>query len=106
MEEILMGIGNTVGQYVKSSEAKKQRKYTSYARICVYINISKALLGSVTLECQDEDLNQTIDYDHIPFCYRKCHEHGHLFRDCRLNAQVLKDGENKRKYIFTTFTGH
>jgi hypothetical protein len=31
LEEILMGIGNTVGQYVKTSEATKQRKYTSYA---------------------------------------------------------------------------
>jgi hypothetical protein len=50
MEEILMGIGNTVGQYVKESEATKQRKYTSYARIYVYMNIYKALLGVVTLE--------------------------------------------------------
>jgi hypothetical protein len=31
LEEILMGIGNTIGQYVKASEATKQRKYTSYA---------------------------------------------------------------------------
>jgi hypothetical protein len=43
LEEILMGIGNTVGRYVKSSEATKQRKYTSYARICVYTDISKYL---------------------------------------------------------------
>jgi hypothetical protein len=50
-----MGIGNTVGQYVKASEATKQRKYTSYTRICVYMNISKALPGAVTLEYQDED---------------------------------------------------
>jgi hypothetical protein len=50
LEEILMGIGNIVGQYVKASEATKQRKYTSYARICVYMNISKALPGAVTLE--------------------------------------------------------
>lgn len=50
LEEILMGIGNTVGHYVKTSEATKQRKYTSYARICVCMNISKALPGLVTLE--------------------------------------------------------
>jgi hypothetical protein len=31
LEEILMGIGNTLGRYVKSSEATKQRRYTSYA---------------------------------------------------------------------------
>jgi hypothetical protein len=52
-----MRIGNTVGQYVKSSEATKQRKYASYARICVYMDISKALPRSITLEYQDEDWN-------------------------------------------------
>jgi hypothetical protein len=50
-----MGIGNTAARYVKSSEAKKQRKYTSYARIYVYMDISKSLPGSITLEYQDED---------------------------------------------------
>jgi hypothetical protein len=105
LEEILMGIGNTVGRYVKSSKATKQRKYTSYARICVYMDISKALPGSVTLEYQDEDWNQTIDYEHIPFHCRKCHEHGHLFRDFPLNAHAPKAGENKQKDGFTTVTG-
>ena len=50
LEEILMGIGNTVGQYVKTSKAKNKRKYTSYAQICIYMNISKALMAEVMLE--------------------------------------------------------
>jgi hypothetical protein len=79
LEEILAGIGNTLGLYVKSSEATRQRRYTSYACICVYMNISKALLGSLTLEYRDEEWLQTIDYEHIPFRCRKFHEHGHLF---------------------------
>jgi hypothetical protein len=90
LEEVLAGIGNTIGIYVKSSEATKQRRYTSYARICVYMNIAKPLPGSITLEYHDEDWSQTIDYEHIPFRCRKCHEHGHLFRDCPLNA-IPKD---------------
>jgi hypothetical protein len=90
LEEILMGIGNTLGQYVKASEATRQRKYTSYARICVYMNISKALPGAVTLEYQDEDWQQTIDYEHIPFRCRRCHEHGHLYRDCPIIKQATK----------------
>jgi hypothetical protein len=105
LEEILMGIGSTVGQYVKASEATKIRKYTSYARICIYMDISKALPGSITLEYQDEDWNQTIDYEHIPFRCRKCHEHGHLFRDCPLNASAPKPAEAKQKDSFTSVTG-
>jgi hypothetical protein len=69
------------------------------------MDISKALPGSVTLEYQDEDWNQTIDYEHIPFRCRKCHEHGHLFRDCPLNAQGPKVGESKQKDGFTMVTG-
>jgi hypothetical protein len=92
LEEVLAGIGNTIGIYVKSSEATKQRRYTSYARICVYLNIAKLLPGSIMLEYQDEDWAQTIDYEHIPFRYRKCHEHGHLFRECPLN-NMPKEGK-------------
>ena len=89
-----MGIVNTVGRYVKSSEATKQRKYTSYARIYVYMDISKALLGSVTLEYQDEDWNQMMDYEHIPFRYRNCHEHGHFQRNYPKTQPLVKeDGE-------------
>ena len=101
LEEILMGIGNTIGQYVKASEATKQRKYTSYARICVYMNIAKAIPGTVVLEHQDEDWVQTLDYEHIPFRCRKCHEHGHLFRDCPLNQPVTKPTPTLQKDGFT-----
>jgi hypothetical protein len=94
LEEVLAGIGNTIGIYVKSSEATKQRRYTSYARICVYMNIAKPLPGSITLEYHDEDWSQTIDYEHIPFRCRKCHEHGHLFRECPLN-NIQKEGNTE-----------
>jgi len=46
----MAGIGNTIGIYVKSFEATKQRRYTSYARICVYLNIAEPLPGTIILE--------------------------------------------------------
>jgi hypothetical protein len=30
LEEILVGINNTIGIYIKASEATKQRRYTTY----------------------------------------------------------------------------
>jgi hypothetical protein len=97
LEEILAGIGNTLGIYVKASEVTKQRRYTSYARICVYLNISKPLPGSIDLEYQDEEWSQTIDYEHISFRCRKCHEHGHLFRDCPLNNPIKPNQGTTKK---------
>jgi len=35
LEEVLTGIGNTIGIYVKTSEETNQRRYTSYA--CIYV---------------------------------------------------------------------
>jgi hypothetical protein len=68
------------------------------------MNISKALMGAVMLEYQDEDWQQTLDYEHIPFRYRKCHEHGHLFRDFPLNKQATKVGDTTQRDGFTTVT--
>jgi hypothetical protein len=81
------------------------RKYTSYACICIYMDISKALPGSIMLEYQDEDWNQKIDYEHIPFRCRKCHEHDHLFRDFPLNDSATKFNKSKQKDGFANVTG-
>jgi len=69
------------------------------------MDISKALPGSVTLAYQDEDWNQTMDYEHIPFCCKKCHEHGRLFHDYPLNVQNPKEGEGKQKEGYTIVIG-
>jgi hypothetical protein len=107
LEEILAGIDNTIGIYVKASEATKQRRYTAYARICVYLNISKPLPGAITLDYQDDEWSQTLDYEHIPFRCRKCHEHGHLFRECPLNNPTKPSAEDpdKSKDGFIPVTG-
>lgn len=91
--EILEAIGNSIGNFVKISEAMKRGKYTSYARICVYMNIVEPLPEYIELEYHDEVWQQIIDYEHIPFRCRKCHEYGHLFRQC----PVYKEEEEQRK---------
>jgi len=107
LEEILQGIDNTLGIEVKSVEATRQIHYTSYVTIYVYKDISKPLPGSICLEHQDNDWIQTIDYEHIPFRCRKCHEHGHLFGDCSLNVppKVEKMVAEKNKDGFTQVQG-
>jgi hypothetical protein len=99
-----MGIGNTLGRYVKYFEATKQRKYTSYAQICIYMDILKALQGSISLEYLDDDWNEMMDYEHIPFHCRKCHEHNDLFCDCPMNVHNPKAREGKKKEGYTTLT--
>jgi len=52
--EIMQGIGNTIGDFVKVAEATKRGKYTSYARLCVYMNIAEPLSEYIELEYHDE----------------------------------------------------
>lgn len=81
----LKQIGDHLGTFIKASEATMQRKYTSCARICVEMDVSGALHEGLRLEYRDEDYFQAIDYKQIPFRCRKCHEHGHLVRECPLS---------------------
>jgi hypothetical protein len=75
-------IENKLGKYVKTSEATLKGRYTSYARICIEMDVSGALLEAINLEFREEEWIQNIDYEQIPFRCRRCHEHGHLIREC------------------------
>lgn len=88
----MVAIGNKLSRYVKASEATKRGKYTSFARICVDMDLSGALL-----EALDEEWVQTVYYEKIPFKCRKCHVHEHLVRDCPLNKEINKRGINTMK---------
>ena len=106
-EEILTDIGNALGEFVKISEQTKQVRYVSYARLCVYLDISKDLPEAIELTHDDEEWVQTIDYEQLPFRCRRCHEHGHLFRYCPLNTQAGKseiegDGKDAEGFVRVT----
>jgi hypothetical protein len=59
------------------------------------------------LDYQDEEWAQTLDYEHIPFRCRKCHEHDHLFREFPLNnpPKTAQEDSDKPKDGFTQVTG-
>jgi hypothetical protein len=101
--EILEGIGNSLGSFVKIVEATTRGRYTSFARICVYMNISEPLPDMIELEYAGKIWQQMLDYEHVPFRCRRCHEYGHLYKSCPLNSplqqslNVNKPEQNPRK---------
>lgn len=85
------------------SKGTRNGHYVSYARICVYIEVYGALPDAIKMIFMDEVWLQNIDYEHIPFRCKKCHEHGQLFRDCPLNkAPQISDHVSKKKTMKNT----
>ena len=46
---------------------------------------------------EDEYWMQTLDYEQIPFWCQRCHEYGHLFRDCPMNSLEINLGKEEEK---------
>ena len=80
--DILKDIGDSIGEFVKVAEKTKQQKYMVFAWICVYMDLSNDLPEAITLNLEDEEWVQKIDYEQFSFECRQCHEYGNFGRNC------------------------
>jgi len=93
--EILEGVGNSIGSFVKIAETTKKVRYTSYARICVYMNIANPIPDSVELEYHEEAWEKNLEYKHILFRCLRCHDHGHLAKE----FLIIMEEEERRSNL-------
>ena len=61
--EILRDIVNSIEEFVKVVEQTRLQRYTTFPRICVYMDLSKDLPEAVSLNWDDEEWIQQIDYE-------------------------------------------
>ena len=61
--ETLRDIGNTLGEFIKVVGKTKAQRYTSFARICVYLDLSKEPPEAINLNWKDEEWIQPIEYE-------------------------------------------
>lgn len=74
--DILVEIGNVLGNFFKIFEATRQEKYISYS---IYINILGSLKASIDIYYEGEFWMYMLDYEHISFRCWWCHQYGHLY---------------------------
>ena len=87
-ENSLQAIENTLGKFAKVAKEMKTCRYTSFARICIYMNLNQALPDAVSISHYDIEWVQSTDYEHVPFRCQRCHALGHLFRDYMLTQKT------------------
>ena len=75
-------------------EETEQRKV---ARILVNLNVREGLGEEMDLTWGDYTYAQKLDYENIPFRCRRCHQYGHLIKNCKLPLRTrgLVYGRNK-----------
>ena len=66
-EDILRQIATLLGKMIAIAHQSLDKKFISYARICIEINLNNPLPDS-------------LDYESLSFHCRICHEYGHLLR--------------------------
>ena len=60
------------------------------------MNISEPLPENIELE-YDGKIWLLLDYEHIPFRCRRCHEYGHLYKSCPLN--IVEQQSNRQHNV-------
>jgi hypothetical protein len=79
-DETIRNIGNTLGKFINCVEPKEGLQ--ACARIYVEVDLEKGLPKAIQLNLDSWTYIQQVDYEHIPFKCKICHEYGHFSKSC------------------------
>lgn len=98
-EELVKGIGNTVGKYIDRCEPKENMH--ACVRICVEVELGKGLPEPIKIKVDQWTHIQHLDYEQIPFNCKVCHEYGHFANRCskKKENENVEEPKNKREQV-------
>lgn len=94
---VLTAIGNTLGKFLKVDEDRVSRGIFSFARICVEVDLSQGLPDHISLNFNNTQWIQPLDYENTTFRCRSCRQTGHLQYSCPLVKKNPKGNKNRKK---------
>lgn len=94
--KVLEGIENMVGRYIKLDTQRIEEAISTFARICVEVELSKGLTDCILLTHNNQCWTQLLDYENITFRCRLCLQTRHLQNTCPLEK---KDSMRKNKVV-------
>lgn len=94
---VLIAIGNTLGKFLKIDNDKPTRGIFTFSRICVEVDLSEGLPASITLNFNNTQWIQQLDYENTTFRCRGCSQTGHLHSACSKAKQTPKWNKKQQK---------
>lgn len=90
-ESVFKAIGDRLGNYLGADMSFLETRNRAMARILVCLKPVVGLAKKINLQYRDFVFEQILDYEYLPFRCHRCHEYGHLAKECPL-------GRRRRRY--------
>lgn len=90
-EKCFQDIGNHLGKFLVANMGFIDSAEMSVARIMVLLNIREGLKEFHNLTHLGRTRIQILDYEGVPFYCKRCHEYGHIVKDCK---STMKERRN------------
>lgn len=87
VESVFKAIGNRLGTYLEADMSFLETNNREMARILVCINRSGGLAEEINLQYKEYVFEQILDYEFLSFRCHRCHEYGHLAKECPLGRR-------------------
>ena len=87
---IFQRIGNVIGSYMDYDKSYHHTSMMAYSRILINLDTRGGLEEFITIQWRDTSCKWIIDYEGIPYRYRRCHKVGHIYKDFLL-LQKIRD---------------
>lgn len=100
-QEIFKVIGDDLGVYLDHDRTYQDTDCLEMARILVHLDTREGLVESYLLQMGDITCQEILDYEGIPFRCRKCHEVGHLYKDC---LRISRQSQIQAKFLVSSST--
>jgi hypothetical protein len=87
MKNAFQAIGNHLGEFLAADMGFIDSGEMVVARILVLLNIREGLKEYLNLTDLGRTRVQILDYEGVPFRCRRCHEYGHIIKDCKSSSK-------------------
>lgn len=95
--QVFKCIGDALGTYLEHNQSYEQTRIMTMARILVHLGTRAGLEEKITLHRRHFSRKQLLDYEGVPFRCRRCHQVGHLYKDCPLLSVVTSENSRGTK---------